>query len=148
MPGEPPKVNKWIAENRRIIVPGELRRLTIHDLGLFNKRFRFVFTNGRFVDFTGDHRTKSGITIYKPAVDWRLGLRDVWRLKYLSRKELAELRAAAVIYLEKSGGETIDGTAYHWVKNVANLPMHMMSIFNHYVFSVGDVKELLKIPVE
>lgn len=148
MPGDAPKVNKWIAENRRIIVPGELRRLTIHDLGLFNKRFRFVFTNGRFVDFTGDHKTKSGITIYKPAVDWRLGFRDAWRLKYLSRSELIQLRAAAVTYLEKSGGETTDLVAYHWLRHQANLPGHMLAIFNHFVFSVRDVKELLKIPAE
>lgn len=81
-------------------------------------------------------------------MDWRPGLRDAWKLKYLGRAELRELRATAAIYLEKSGGETIYPMAYNWLRNRANLPGHMLAIFNHFVFTVGDVKELLKIPVD
>jgi hypothetical protein len=53
-----------------------------------------------------------------------------------------------VTYLEKSGGETSDLVAYHWLKYEANLPLHMLSIFNHFVFAVHNVKELLKIPTD
>lgn len=148
MRGEPPKVNKWIAENRRVIVPQELRQPVIHDLGLFNRRFRFVFTNGRFVEFVGDHHIKSGITIYKPPIDWKVVFKDAWKLKYLKVHELRHLRAVAATYLEKNRGETTDMVAYHWLKHEANLPMHMLSIFNHFVFALQDVKELLKIPAE
>jgi hypothetical protein len=150
MPEPPPqkKINKWIAEGKRIIHAPELRLLTIHDLGLFNRRFRFLFANGRFIDFIGDHQTRSGINIYRPPRDLRVNCRDAWRLKYLSRAELLLLRSAGVKYLQISGNETSDMVAYHWLRHQAGLPGHIFSIFNHFVFVVHDVSELLKIPEE
>jgi hypothetical protein len=145
---EPSKINKWIAESKRIIHAPELRLLTIRDLGLFNRRFRFLFTNGRFIDLIGDHQTRSGINIYRPPRDMRVNCRDASRLKYLSRAELLLLRGAAVKYLQLSGNETIDTVAYHWLRHQAGLPRHILSIFNHFVFVVHDVSELLKIPAE
>jgi hypothetical protein len=148
---EPPqkkKINKWIAESKRIVHAPELRLLTIHDLGLFNRRFRFLFTNGRFIDLTGDHQTRSGINIYRPPKDLRVNCRDAWKLKYLSRAELLLLRDAAVKYLQLSGNKTSDLVAYHWLRHQADLPRHILSILNHFVFAVHDVSELLKIPAE
>jgi hypothetical protein len=143
-----PKVNKWIPETKRIILASDLRLLTIHDLGLFNRRFRFLFTNGRFVDLVGDPRTKSGLNIYRPPKDWRVLCKDAWKLKYLTKFELQQLRAAAVTYLQKSGGETTDMIAYHWLRHESNLPRHVFAAFNHFVFSVRNVSELLKIPID
>ena len=142
------KINKWIAESKRIIHARELRLLTIHDLGLFNRWFRFLFTNGRFIDLIGDPQTRSGINIYRPPKDLRVTCRDAWKLKYLTRAELLVLRGAAARYLQLSGNATSDLVAYHWLKHQAGLPPHIFSIFNHFVFVVQDVRELLKIPAE
>lgn len=141
-----PKVSKWIPEKNRIIIAADLRGLIIHDLGLFNRRFRFLFTNGRFAEFVGDRGTKSGVNIYRPLIDWRREVKDSWKLKYMSPSELLQIRWAAEKYLEISRGKTTDGEAYNWLKNRSDLPLHVISALNHYIFGVKDLSQLLKLP--
>lgn len=84
--------------------------------------------------------------MYRPPKDWRVEMRDSWKLKYLSASELLMIRNAAVKYLEISNGRTIDPVAYNWLNTRSNLPGHIFSTFNHFVFEVSDVSQLLKIP--